>query len=218
MKNFLFFLIIVLMCSSCNNNMIVEQDEPCFPVGGVLPPPPMAIILIDEDGKDRLNPKSPAYFGDEFVKGIRVLGFNRKYLNPVCCPRHNCDCIMYWPIRPPFIWVEGHGYVGQGNNGFYTIVLGGTAGEDEDGESYAFMYICYPDGSEDMIRFRIGKVLVNSELAMDMKLGSGVKEDLWHRYYNPKYFLELVPVFNGDGKQIGIMPKNGGTLLIVITK
>jgi len=224
MKNtVLFLMMMTFFCSCKKNESNVNHDVVDLTV---------KIVIVDESLKDRLNPDSPSYFGDEFANGIEVL-----YL----CNGKKLPFSEYYkligggslfyiddvenkkPISPPLKWSEGYGYINQGTLGYYFIDCssGMAAFVIEDNEKVTYTYIRYPDGKEDEIKVQYidketllltGKIWINGELAFE-RGEWGVKSF----YYNPKNYPWLEPVLDDAGKQIGVSPKNG-TKIVVITK
>ena len=161
------------------------------------------VVILDAKHQDRLDPQSPAYFGDRFVRGIKTFGFwdgKRQH------------CVAMSHISTPF------------NSNHYTVHLYWFKPVYEDGRYYFYTYICYPKGKEDQIKFRCkqdengyrlyyDKIWVNDELVYDYDdLKEGQKS-----YYNPKYFPWMVTVFDDKGNQVAVKPDVGYDL-IYITK
>ena len=171
MRIFTFFLIMIVLFCSCAQ---INEDEN---YGGILRGSAPIMIIVDEVLNDRLNPESPTYFGEEYIKGIEL-----SYL-------HNGERMMVQnAIVSPIHWNEG-------TRGYYYIRLpkGSTS------------YISYPDGNEDVITIRswrndtgtvtcIDKILFNGELVLE-----------WERekdatFYNQKFFPWMMSVDFGNGK------------------
>lgn len=213
MKNIILFLTITALFCSCEKNAEeVQIDTP----SGVVIDFRINILVTDGMLQDRLNPESPAYFGEEYVEGIKlytiVNGEKRM--------------IEYPLINEPFRWyVDKDGNSSQSYNGtlgYYFIQfpfpkIGGYI--EESGKIYMYLYIQYLDGSEDVIKIQeyknetgsihsFDKLWINGELAFEL-----IHPEF---YYNTKYFQWLVPVLGDDGKQIGnkVMPKDGFNVVI----
>jgi hypothetical protein len=68
-KGLWYFLIITILMYSCKNDTFEEESS----IAGVVFDIGVNIAIVDESFSDRLNPDSPAYFGDEYTNGIKVL-------------------------------------------------------------------------------------------------------------------------------------------------
>ena len=218
MKNLVIYLITVMLlysCSKSNHGETCTDPETCCSkvtgksmttnsediVTGGISVDEIRVVILDAKHQDRLDPRSSAYFGDKFVKGIKMFGFwdGKKQ-----------RCIVHNQISIPF------------NSFHYTFNLYWFKPVYEEGRHYFYTYICYPDGNEDQIKFRclqdektmygwrqnFDKIWVNGELAFDLFDAS--KENIW-KHYNPKYFPVTVPD-NG-----GVVPAFGYDI-IYITK
>ena len=224
MKKTVIYLMLAALCCSCNK----EQDQyhprlvGSSPIGDRV-----GIVLVDEAFNDRLNPESPAYFGDDAIEFLYLFdGKQSTFLKQYR--------FIHRILVPPLKLEEGFDYGEYAPLRYYHIDATAPGYVTEEGREVAYTYIRYPDGSEDEIKVQlfqnesgsilvvIDKLWVNGELAYykgtwgrmvdDPK--TGVKGD---RYYNPKYYPWLLPLFDDDGNQVGIMPKYGQTL-IVLTK
>jgi hypothetical protein len=221
---------------------IADEDLPIPGNDGVIDTD-FAIAITDRDLQDRLNPESPAYFGQAYVEGIEIRylyeGSKRTfpeiwpYISPAGTELQN-----YQIINPPYReYVDKDGdtlTTYQGTLGYYH--LGGPGPLVGNETSYSYAYICYPDGTEDEVKVLLfftklsvflDEVWINGELAYalseDVKLvylglPAPLNPDGQH-YYNPKYFHFMEPEVDRDGNQIGslVRPKDG-TRLIVIRK
>lgn len=213
-KSILPLLIVMQFCSCTINNR--SNDEPNE---GALLAINVNVVIVDEALNDRLNPDSPSYFGEEYVRGIKVL-----YL----CDGKKLEFLDYYyfigggvrffienvknrnPISEPHFDSFGH----------YFIDCVGTPFM-ENGEQVVYTYLSYPDGNEDEIKVRyfhdggflaIDKIWINGELALE-----GVEiVNPGQMYYNPKYFPWMRPIIDNSGKQTGIVREGRG--LIVLTK
>jgi hypothetical protein len=202
--------LLLLLFASCGKQM---EDE----IGGSISNLYLAVALVDQDFQDRLNPESPAYFGDEYVRGIKVLYpyKGKKITDPVLMAyafKGQMDMShytsIYTTIRPP-----------HNPLGYYFMVTAPSLFADD-----SYVYIRYPDGSEDEVKVQIyerrgersvviliDKVWFNDELVCDLQEGGS-------DYYNPKYYPALKqPILDDEGKQIGehVQPLYG-TLIVVV--
>ena len=201
MKKFIFFLAIVMLCSSCSNS---EQDN----LGRFNDASALFVLILDAEGNNRLDPQSPAFWGNEFIQGttLQVFGFVEGGVTITLAQ-----------------------FLAQINRTF--IPLGTGSVHDHIGD--IFSYIRYPDGSYDQIRTRtllltttggstliIYKIWVNGELAYHHAGGGKHELGFLTCYFNPTFFPELVPVYY-DGNQIGIAPSpdlTPGGMPLIITR
>jgi len=203
MKRFVFFLIIISITYSCKKNFEYRD----------LPPTDtrLNIALLDYEGNDRLNPKSPSYFGEEFVKGIEVLSLGER----VGIGRQN---VLYPPYLENDLW--------GGQYSLYFIQLSWGTPIIEDEHKIAYSYVYYPDGNEDEMKMKftgnekgeivsIDKIWINGVLVFD-----NISWDAGGPYYNSKFYHWLTPVYDNK-KQIGFSPlqvEAGGNGVIVLIK
>ena len=214
LKNFFFAVItislFVLVCS-CNKMNNSEPAEDPQNVEEVIPSLVSSIIIVDAEFNDRLNPKSPSYYGDEYVEGIKIFLFDKEKDAFPQTPRY------VWPevVWPPIRWIEDVGYISNCADGFYCIPVG------------SYIYIQYPDGSKDEIkvqywgdfeqrsRMYIEKIWFNNELVFE---GNPRKES--GNYYNPKYFPRMIPLFDDEGNPNGERPfhEDASNFIFAVTK
>ena len=209
MKNFVIFLMAMAFLFSCQKNKVESlndgTDSFFFDFN-------FNFVIVDEDFQDRLNPVSPAYYGEEYVEGIKLLDAQKKEFDPYAhynSVRSVVEEEMTF-IQPPYRWFPGPGpgYIYQGTHGYYFIRYSfpDTYTVPDDDGALIIQYIRYPDGDEDEIKVRVyrkpgvqtfDRIWINDELAFE-----GCKWNV-NSYYNPKYFKWLGPVMDGYGKQIG---------------
>lgn len=217
MKNYLFFLMIIILFCSCNKNNTPETGR----VSAVLNLR-ITFAIVDESTNDRLNPESNAYYGDDEIRGLKIFIIKNGVKVEVLPPNDQTSVII-----PPYRWYEGiNGFIDEGMLGYFCIpfIWGGDVVK-EDEHSYEYFYIQYPDASEDVIKagysctkgenglvLTYDQIWINGELAFE-RGAWGIKDF----YYNTKYYPWLVPVLDDEGNQVGVMPKDG-TSIIVITK
>ena len=219
MKKIIIYSLFMLLCACSSDDSIL--------INKTVISPPWYIAIVDSEHNDRLDPKSPSYFGEEYIQKIDVLtpaennelvsfgGYLRAELenNPNYPPEFIAK--MIGPIVPP-----GYSFPEK----YYTIpVTFFRGGIIEDGEFFGCTFIRYPNGSEeDIIKFQdkyiqdefgsvqyTDKIWVNDELVFESK--SSVED----RYYNPKYFPRMIPVLDDDGIQRGMMPDVPFVILII---
>lgn len=243
MKNIAIFGLFLFLLGSCDSELAPSIDEE-EPISGIVVDTRLFVALVDQELQDRLNPDSPAYFGETYAEGIKLMYlYNGKKLT----------ILEAWPhfsvgeysdnfdeIFPPFRETADYGAISEGTYGYY--FLNGTNGpilSDEDLISY--MYIHYPDGKEDEIKVQLfksknrnltllRKVWINGELAYAMsenvvlfRLGllpdtaDRSDPDYFLDYYNPANFPFMEPVLDDDGNQIGnsVRPKYGTPLFFI---
>jgi len=207
MKNSVIFLLMLTFCCSCDKGVSGG-------IGNTL----VVIVIVDEAFNDRLNPESPAYFGNDYTRSIEVLylcdGQKLTYLGGYYAftgggSRWFIDDVEknHKTISTP----------GRALN-YYYIDCTSRAVITEADKKVTYTYIRYPDGSEDEIKVQIRTDLVvidhlwiNGELVFSFNTGSATT-----RYYNPKYYPWLLPVYDDKGNQSGVIPKQLG--MVVITK
>jgi hypothetical protein len=179
------------------------------------------VVFVDKFLNDRLDPKSPSYFGEEYAQGIKVL-----YL----CDGKKLGYLDYYHFmgRGEMFYIENienRKTISEPHwDSFehYFISCISRASIMEDDEEVAYAYLSYPDGSEDEIKVRLrensgeygcvlflDKIWINGELARE-----GVTDS--QMYYNPKYFPWLKPYIDDNGRQTGMISEGQG--LIVLTK
>jgi hypothetical protein len=207
--------ILLLLFASCGKQM---EDE----IGGSTSDLRLAVALVDQDLQDRLDPESPAYFGDEYVRGIKVLYpyKGKKITDPVLNAyafKGQMDMshytTIYTTINPP-----------HNPLGYYFMLTAPSLFADD-----TYVYIRYPDGSEDEVKVLIyerrdgrsklvliDKVWFNDELACDLQ---GDLQGTGPDYYNPNYYPVLEPILDDEGKPMGEHVRPLGALnLIVVVK
>ena len=202
MKTLINILIVAALFCSCS---AIGEEEP----GNVAVPLSsnvMRMIVVDADFNDRLNPESPGYFGEEYIKGIELFTLNTEgELIPYD------DDYEFATIFPPKRWTEGHGYINEGSRGYYFL--------------YCPACIRFPDGSEyrqkvefyenEAILFDkyIGKLWINDELVYEAGY-------FWVKapYFNPKYFPFMKPLLDGNGNQFCEIPDFGIPLTLTLIK
>jgi hypothetical protein len=207
MKRIGIFGLSLLLFASCSMEQTQEDDIDaceCDVVNLVL-----QITLVDQNLQDRLNPESPAYFGDDYCRGIEVLRLygDRKL------PLSGED---YTTIQIPGI-PNYDGAMRRSSGGYYFMDISPGA-PAEDGFSH--IYVQYPDGNEDEVKVQayknesgslllIDKVWFNDELVYDMRGRDGSPGP---DYYNPAYYPFLVPVLDGEH----VRPAGGTNSIVVI--
>ncbi|MDR1555543.1 MAG: hypothetical protein LBS88_00750, partial [Tannerellaceae bacterium] len=184
MKRIGIFCFSLLIFASCSAN---QEQTPVGPdIRGDFIDLGLIVALVDQDLQDRLNPESPAYFGDEYAQGIEILYpyKDRKIRYPDLVryvTNENVEIKNYTAIRPPFREIPGYdGAVGQNLLGYYFLATSlFWAVPSEDGLIH--IYIQYPDGSEDEVKVQvyeneegtvvlIDEIRYNDELVYDMRL------------------------------------------------
>lgn len=202
-----------------------KEEQPIHPV---LIEPGMQIVLTDPELNDLLNPGSPSFLGEEYTKGIIVMYLNAgkktlyrsisQYTDEGGTPKE-------WnTIYPPYDDVEGYGRVKKNTKGYYYLPF--PFDKTEENQDVSYIYIRYPDGSEDEIKSRmyiadgisiIDQMWINGELAYSMHPREGSQST--KQYYNPEHYPFLVPALDDNGKQIGdLVQPEGGTRIVVIKK
>ena len=211
-------------CSCLRNVSTILDDGP----SAIVMDFNINFLIVDEDFQDRLNTESPAYFGEDYVQGIKLLDGQKnefdpyEYHNSVRSINEEKETL----IQPPYRWFAGNAssdplYIDQGTLGYF-FIRHPLNGLSADNGNFAYFYIHYPDGSEDVIKVRefvlsgengkvhtFDQIWINDELAFERGVW-GVKDF----YYNPKYFSWLAPVLDDDGRQIGERPKFGFNLAL----
>ncbi|MCL1821806.1 MAG: hypothetical protein FWG22_03175 [Prolixibacteraceae bacterium] len=223
MKNLLICLMMITFLCSCQRDVSETQD------GGIASEAAVMdfifkFVFVDENLQDRLNPESPAYFGKEYVQGIKLLDGKKNEFDPY--EYHNSVRSIHEAeetlIQFPYRWYAGN-KIDQNTFGYFFIhnPLVGLLGVNGNLACY---YIHYPDGSEDAIKVRelcrSGKygsvhtyshIWINEDLVFELGGASG------RNYYNPQYYLWLAPVFDDNGAEIaGERP--GACYVIALTK
>ena len=215
MKKLFFNTIVLTLFYSCNMDM--HNNEEPESTGGQIRDLTVQIVLVDAELKDRLNPDSHTYFGDDFVDGINVYYLfdgKRHTLSELYDARVFGGLFFEEaqrntkPIRPPGTTSNGGYSMGYYYilTTFYTFV---PLYELIDDQLILTSYISYPDGSEDEVKVEVfdnnmgmvikKKIWINGELAFDSPT----------RYYNEAFYPWLAPVFDDEGNQFGVMPKDG---------
>jgi len=204
MKKLVIAGILLSFLSSCNMDNITskevlqeqqkqqeQQDADTLTVheDNSFPPPIIPdVVIVDSEFNDRLNPESPAYFGDEYVKGIELFYLHEgKRITPYEAYRFSGGG-KYWfvddlsvfdsPVNPekrPYYDKDGILHMIRENPlDCYFIPLGTVNISTSDDHYNYINYICYPDGSEDEIKIqlykvskgvKVDKIWVNDELA-----------------------------------------------------
>lgn len=247
MKNSVIFLMVAtLLCSCSMDGFIVPQEEDIDDervLGGSEPLNlGVHIVITNEKFDDRLNPKSPAYFGDDFFKGIEVLYlcdgeklpylqyFYKKGYNGGLFWRDNIE--NYNPVMPisPKVLTADYKTLGPDNYNYYMIDCTSEWGYfEEDGKSVSYVYIRYPNGSEDEIKtmFYRGEksphkyLWFNGELVFSyfnelIENPVGIIYDCY--YFNPKFFPWMKPDLNDEGIQVGVVPAFGAIWNTIVVK
>lgn len=188
----------------------------------------MEIVLTDPELNDLLNPDSPSFLGEEYTNGILLMYLNagKKTLYK-SVPQYTNEggALKEWnTIRPPYKDVEGYGRIPENTKGYYYIPY--PFYQMEENQDVSYIYVQYPDGSEDEIKAQmyitntvslIDQLWINGELAYSMLPREGSLST--KQYYNPEYYPFLVPTLDDNGKQIGdLVQPEGGTRIIVIKK
>jgi hypothetical protein len=232
MKRIGIFGLSLLLFASCGMEQTQEDDINgcgCLNIGVGL-----KIALVDQNLQDRLNPEASAYFGDEYTQGIEVrylyegkkLTFSElwPYVMPGAEFPEN-----YTTIQPPFMRIAGYDYnVSQNSLDYYFMDTNLWAIIPVDEDKLMYVYIQYPDGSEDEVKVQlfigkgggtrivIDKIWFNEELVYDMH---ELDENPAPNYYNPAYYPFMEPVLVDDeGNQIGeyVRPLNASDVIVVI--
>ena len=221
MKNLFTYLIIFSLFSSCGKSAVVPQsEEPEAPIdGGVITYINLGIVIADENLNDRLDPKSPSYFGEEFAKGIEVLYF---------CDGNKLSFLDYYYAALEKAWsyidnIENFSNLNKWDGGYY---LDCTPIHLLRESSIGNVFLRYPGGTEDNIKVQIWKssnvmtiekVWINDELVYEMGFS---KLD----YFNPNYYPWMKPMPNEDntgplldkdGNILGYIPVNGRGLVVL---
>ena len=224
MKLFLNFLIITLFFCSCSK----DKDESGT---NFVPLPPFSIAIVDSALNDRFNPESPSYFGEEYIKQIDVLSPNVNTNELVSLGK--MDYLRTWLETdthcPPELLDKIVGLVAPTgylfSSDYYSIPLFTPGCLVEDGQCYGYLFVRYPEGNEDELKFDIRtvegggnnlylfKIWVNGELAYEM--GSSKMDGRYdYRYFNPKYYPFTVPDYDKNGVFLGMLPKEAKLLFI----
>jgi len=223
-NNILYFMLTVLFCS-CD---VKPTEEPEADVISFR----LHAVIVDEDFCDRLNPVSPAYFGEEFIREMDVLylcdGEKLTHLQTyyfggggVLWHRDNIE--NFTPKTSP---LEAPVIISPANWSCHWIDCTSEWGYFfEEGKQVSYVYIHYGDGSEDEIKVQLyenesgsilvhDKIWVNGELAYSRqgKLKETQYGTIKQDYFNPTYF----PFMNGD--EVDEKPNFGITFTVVITK
>jgi hypothetical protein len=226
MKYFVFFLMVIPLFCSCEN-----EGRAIDGLVGDVVSLQLNIVIVDELLNDRLNPESPAYFGEDYIQGIEILYLsNGKKLSFLEQYTHVGGGRLFFlddvenhsPIIPP-IRAMGEYQVNQGSRGNYFIDCT-YAYPNLTKVNHLTTYIRYPDRSEDELMVQIwksekgtvisiGKLWINDDLVYEIGF-SQAKEP----YFNPKYFPWMKPTFDDKGNQIGEIPDFGGSLFVVLMK
>ncbi|GEM_PF-125416 len=203
------------------------------------------VVIADSELQDRLNPESPAYFGEEYANGIEVLylyeGEKLTYYEywKRCWEGLTSFPENYIGIQPPY-QEAGSGPANKNTFGYYFLYANPLSGISDDNLTY--VYIRYPDGKEDEIKVLLyenkkgtvllmGKIWINGELVYAMSdINAYYREMLpdsvdisdledTEDYYHPNYYPWLEPVLDDNGNPIGnALQPQYGTDAIVITK
>jgi hypothetical protein len=243
MKNLIIVGMMLLAAGSCSVDRNSPPDDPI--IGREIIDTRMKIVLVDSLFQDRLNPELPAYFGEAYADGIKVLYlYNGRKLTFI----EYCTLMQRTPIEgfegyktihPPYRSTAGYDSINEGTLGYYFLDTDPII-DDEAEEGPKYVYIQYPDGNEDEIKVQLfrnergticlmNKIWFNDELAYAMsenyalfllgQLPDSVKgPDSFLNYYNPKYYPWLEPILNDDGNQVGhaVRPKHGTDIVVVI--
>ena len=224
-KKIVFFLAINSLFFSCSTK---ESDEPEPRILNYSVPLYLGVslMIVDLDNNDRLNPESPGFWGEEYIEGIEMLYLidGAKSAEYTGKAESLGSGNFYDPeFTKEFKPVWSYGYFD------YLINCLSTAFVVEDDEKITYVYVRYPDGSEDEIKVlvhdskmvgafpKVSKVWFNGELAF---VGGSYDEEwvLTLDYFNPEFypswFTGTYIDYNGDVHTI--FPKD--RLVIVITK
>jgi len=210
----------VIALGSCDKGSELPEPEQEIPelIEGDIIETWNAVIIVDSAYNDRLNPESPAYFGDEYAEGVKVfyLCYGKKLTFLEYYSYLGGGGWWYWEDVENIKTITAPAPFYGGIYGYYSInctmyVWFGI----EDDPIFTYAYIAYPDGNEDEIKVQIkigrnyiikDKIWINGELAYD----NYMREFGWDiplPYYNPKYYHWLEPVFDNDGNEIGVRPR-----------
>ncbi|MDR1623778.1 MAG: hypothetical protein LBS04_02250 [Tannerellaceae bacterium] len=218
--------LLTLLFASCSADMDETPDED-IEIAGAIINVGCTVALVDRDLQDRLNPESPAYFGDEYAGGIEVLyPYKGRKIRYPDLLRYTADWVTlenYTTIQPPFR-ETADGAVRQNPFDYYYLSISLFFTEfSEDG--FARVYIQHPDGSEDEVKIKVyrnergniqlnDKIWFNDELVYEMRTKDGKSDP---DYYNPAFYPVLEPVLDDEGKQIGehVRPLAEGLIVVV---
>ena len=230
MKRIFFLLFFVALFVSCNNSNEEESDRPG--IDGYIYDLGILIVIIDEAENDRLNPESPAYFGDDYAEGIKVLYLvNSKKLTILEYLQFvglgvtfhlSADDLArrLLTIKPPIMKSHEYDYLDR-TLVYYYLDCTMASQEIEDGMLVSYCYISYPDGSEDEIKVQYckgknylvkDKLRINGEVVFDNYMNGPELIDI---YYNPKFYPWMKTILDSKGNE-HLRPE--GLDIVVITK
>ena len=190
MKRLWYILIIITMMYSCKKGDIGEKSN----IGGSNIDNIVIILIVDESFNDRLNPDSPAYFGDNYTNEIKVLYYHEGEKLTFIEEYYATGGGKSYFIND----VENHKDISPSSVsplGFSSIdctTFNYSCFSELEGV-FSFTYISYPDGSEDEIKVEynaddfgidIDKLWINGELAYD-------KDERRKNYRNGNYIWLL---------------------------
>jgi len=243
MKNAVILGFFLLVFASCNKS---SDEIPDREIGGRIYDLRLRIAIVDQALQDRLNPESPAYFGEVFTGGIEMLYMynGKKFVRSDTWLMTNINVTFhedYEGIQAPIRETVHYGPINQNTLGYYFLYADPPLIFMED--SHIYLYIRYPDGGEDEIKIqiyesnngdmtRMDKIWINSELVYSMSefytlsyngmwpdsVYPTYDSEIFLDYYNPKYYPYLVPVLDMEGRQVGqqVRPKNGTDVVFIM--
>ena len=229
MKKVMIYLMLVALFGACNKGMddLNKKEEPVEEKTLEEEPSPkpaegeleykldnegfgkhrtVLISLVDEELNDRLNPDSPSYFGDVFIKGIELL---------VLCNGEKITCFEFYTEHLGREYDPERRFIKLGFNEYFFHLIDCTTGifspllVYEEDRICTYTYLSYPDGSEDEIkiqlegnyRWYIEFIWINNEVAFVRS------EDTTNKvYYNPKYFPFFSVISAFDGSNAALVP------------
>ncbi|MDR3140818.1 MAG: hypothetical protein LBU37_03715 [Tannerellaceae bacterium] len=156
MKNLIIFGMMLLAGGSCS----MDKDSPIDDHPDItedIIDTRIKIAIVDSLLQDRLNPESPAYFGETYASGIEVLyldnGKKRTFLERwylIYGEPHE----EYRTINPPYRSTAEYEAIDCGTLGYYFLDASSIMYADAE-EEPVYVYIQYPDGNEDGIKIQL---------------------------------------------------------------
>ena len=146
--------IFLLYCVALAGLCACESEEKVYPDGPGLNEVGMQIVLTDPELNDLLNPESPSFLGEEYTKGILVMYLNagKKTLCQFV-PQYTNEggTQKEWNmIYPPYEDYERDGRVKKNTKGYYYLPF--PFNKTEENQDVSYIYVQYPNGSEDEIK------------------------------------------------------------------
>lgn len=243
MKKIMFLLMMLVTFGSCDMNELEASQEG---LTGFYKNLRIQIAIVDSGLNDRLNTESQSYLGETYTKDIEVLyAYKGQKLSlfelwPDLTNEEVSFPENYKTVEKPYRETADYGDLSYNTHGYYFIPASPVLAEPE--QEIAYVYIRYPDGSEDEIKVELfrnkkgtllimGKIWINDELVYamsedwalslwDMLPDSADRSDpdFYSNYYNLKYYPWLEPVLDDDGNQMGnrVQPKCGSDLIVIM--